>query len=401
MNALKAKDNVWWVGVCDPDIRIFDIIMHTDYGTSYNAYIVKGSEKTVLFETVKPKFFEQHLEKIRSVCDPNEIDYIVLNHTEPDHSGSVEKLLEYATHAEVISTNTGINFLKEIINKPFPNRVATQEDTLDLGGMTLQFIHTPMLHWPDAMYTYIKELKALFTCDSFGCHYSDERVFNHLIEGDFYEAYKYYFDNIMGPYKNPHMQNALKKIENLDIEFIGNGHGPVLTTDIKKYIDLYKKWSLPVKNKEPKAVICYVSSYGYTKSLAFKIKEGMFSSGIKNIKLYDLVYDDMKQAQADVADSDGFLLGSPTMVGDALPPAYQVMIGLNPIIHKGKYAGAFGSYAWSGEAVPNLISRMKQLNFKIPFDGFKVKLKPSDAQLSEAYEYGVEFAKNLLENFNN
>jgi flavorubredoxin len=117
--------------------------MHTDYGTSYNAYIVKGSEKTVLFETVKPKFFEQHLEKIRSVCDPNEIDYIVLNHTEPDHSGSVEKLLEYATHAEVISTNTGINFLKEIINKPFPNRVATQEDTLDLrGGMTLQFIHT-------------------------------------------------------------------------------------------------------------------------------------------------------------------------------------------------------------------------------------------------------------------
>ncbi len=395
MKALKAKENIWWVGALDPDLRVFDIVMYTDYGTTYNSYLVRGSEKTALFETVKLKFFDEHIAKIQEVCPLSELDYIVLNHTEPDHSGAVERLLELAPNATVIGTGTAISFMKDIINHPFRHKVVTEKDTLDLGGLTLKFISVPMLHWPDSMYTYIPEAKALFSCDSFGCHYSDPRIFSDLIEGDFYDAYKYYFDNIMGPYRNPHMLSALKKLESLELEFIGNGHGPVLRSDIPKYLELYRQWSTPAPKGEPKAVICYVSAYGYTKQLAEKIAEGIQAGGVKNVTLYDLVSDDHDAAAAAVAEADGFLLGSPTLVGDALPPIYKMMLGLNPIIHKGKLAGAFGSYGWSGEAVPNLIARMEQLRLNLPLPGLKVHFRPSEDELADALAFGKDFALAL------
>ena len=396
MKALKAKENIWWVGALDPTLRVFDIIMYSEYGTTYNSYLVKGKTKTVLFETVKAKFFEEHLEKIREVCDPATIDYIVVDHTEPDHSGSVARMLQLAPNAVVLGSQTAINFMKAIINAPFRYQVVTEKDEIDIGGMTLHFLQVPMLHWPDSMYTYIPEAKALFTCDSFGCHYSDERVFNDLIEGDFYQAYKYYFDNIIGPYKNPHMVNALKRIEGLDIEFIGNGHGPVLRSNIQKYIDLYKEWSAPEAKPNKSAVICYVSAYGYTKQLAECIAEGIRANGIEDVQLFDLVYDDAAAAAAAATGADGFLLGSPTMLGDALPPLYKVLLAFNPVIHKGKFAGAFGSYAWSGEAVPNMLSRMQALKLQTPVGGYKVQLKPSDEQLAGALEYGKQFADAML-----
>lgn len=394
--ALQAMEHIWWVGALDPDLRVFDIVMESPYGTTYNSYLVKGKDKTVLFETVKEKFFPEHLERLRSVCDPAEIDYIVVNHTEPDHSSSVVHMLELAPKATVVGTATAINFMKALINKPFPHQVVTEKDTIDLGGMTLQFLSVPMLHWPDSMYTYIPELEALFTCDSFGCHYSDERVFNDLIEGDFYDAYRYYFDNIIGPYKNPHMRNALKRIENLPIRFIGNGHGPVLRSDIQKYLDLYKEWCEPVSNPEKSVVLAYVSAYGYTAALAQEIKRGLLDNGIQKVVSFDLVTDDNAAASAAIAAADGFLLGSPTLVGDALPPVYSMLLGLNPVIHRGKFAGAFGSYAWSGEAVPNLMERMKQLKLKMPLPGLRVQLKPSQEELENAYQYGAEFAKAML-----
>ena len=399
MGARKAIDNIYWVGVLDKKLRVFDIIMQSDYGTTYNAYIVKGTEKTVLFETSKEKFFDEHLANIREVCEPESIDYIVVDHTEPDHTGSVERLLQYAPNAEVLGSATAITFLKEIVNKPFLHRVVSEKDVIDIGGMTLHFFSVPMLHWPDSMYTWIPEAHALFTCDSFGCHYADEndKVFNDEISGDFTPAYKYYFDNIIGPYKNPFMTNALDKIKDLDVRFIGNGHGPVLRENVEKYTDMYRRWcEVPVKATKSVA-IAYVSAYGYTKILAEHIAEGIKRSGITEISLFDLVNDDNNAAHAAIEAADGFLLGSPTLVGDALPPVYQMLIGLNPIIHKGKVAGAFGSYAWSGEGVPNLMVRLEQLRFKLPLPGMRVRLKPTEADLAAAVEYGAAFAKAILE----
>ena len=247
------------------------------------------------------------------------------------------------------------------------------------------------------MYTWVPEEKALFTCDSFGCHYADERVFNDLIDGDFTDAYKYYFDNIIGPYKNPHMLNALKKIQDLDIQFIGNGHGPVLRHDIPRYLEMYRAWSTPEEKKAPMVAICYVSAYGYTRELALSMEQGIRRAGIEDVRLFDLVTDDHAEAAAAIGASDGFLLGSPTLVGDALPPVYEMLLGLNPVIHRGKFAGAFGSYAWSGEAVHNLVERMRALKLNIPVPGMRVKLKPTEEDLKNAVEFGSEFAAAVLQ----
>lgn len=397
MGALQAKENIWWVGVQDPDLRVFDIVMYSEYGTSYNAYVVKGAEKTAVFETVKAKFFDQYLENLKEVCDPATIDYIVVGHTEPDHAGGVEKLLALAPNATVVGSATALTFLKEIVNHPFKSQAVTEKDQIDLGGMHLEFLSVPFLHWPDSMYTYIPEAKALFTVDSFGCHYADDRVFNDQIEGDFEAAYKYYFDNIMGPFK-PFVLKALNRIKDLDIEFIGNGHGPVLRTNIQHYFDLYRKWATPVKKapEDRNVVIAYVSAYGYTKQLAETIAEGLADGGVQHIQMFDLVTDDNAAAKAALQSSDGFLLGSPTLVGDALPPIYEMLVGLNPIIHRGLPAAAFGSYGWSGEAVPNLTARMEALKLGQPLPGLKIRFKPSDAQLAEARQYGRDFAAAVL-----
>ncbi len=397
MSAIKAMDDLWWVGVEDHALRVFDIVMHSDWGTSYNAYAVRGSEGVALFETVKEKFFDEYLANLKEVCSLDEVRYIVVGHTEPDHSGSLEKLLELTPNATVVGSATAITFLKEIVNKPFASRAVKDGETIDLGGRTLSFLSVPFLHWPDSMYTYIPEMKALFTVDSFGCHYADDRVFNDLIDGDFTEAYKYYFDCIMGPFK-PFVLKALDKIKGLDIQFIGNGHGPVLRADIPKYLEMYRAWATPVvvPADERRVAIAYVSAYGYTRQLAGVIADALAEGGVKHVELYDLVECDLETARAAVQSADGFLLGSPTLVGDALPPIYEMLVGLNPIIHKGKPAGAFGSFGWSGEAVPKLTTQMQAIGLKLPVEGLKVRFKPSEAQLAEARQFGLDFAAAVL-----
>lgn len=395
MGAIQAMDNIYYVGVQDKDLRVFDIIMHSDYGTSYNSYLVRGSEKTALFETCKLEFWDEYIANIREVCDPSEIDYIVVNHTEPDHAGCMERILELAPNAKVLGSSTALTFLKEIVNHPFASQAVTEADRIDLGGLTLTFLSVPFLHWPDSMYTYIPELKALFSCDSFGCHYADDRVFNDLIEGDFTDAYLYYFTHIIGPFKRPFMTKALDKIAALDIQFIGNGHGPVLRSNIQKYLDMYREWCAPQPKNGKDVVIAYVSAYGYTRSLAEAIAKGVQEAGV-DVKVFDLVTDSAEEAKAAIADADGFLLGSPTLVGDALPPIYEMMMGLNPIIHRGKFAGAFGSYGWSGEAVPNLVARMQQLKLSMPLEGMKIRFKPTQQDLDNAVSYGKQFAEAVL-----
>ena len=182
MKHLEVKNNIYWVGALDPNLRVFDIIMYTPYGTTYNSYVVKGSNKTAVFETVKAQFFDQYLERLNSLgVNPSEIDYIVVDHTEPDHAGSVSKLLKLAPNAKVVGSKIAIDFLKDIVNEDFEHIVVNHGDTLSLGNKTLEFISAPFLHWPDSMYTYIPEDKALITCDSFGSHYSCEEVFNDLV----------------------------------------------------------------------------------------------------------------------------------------------------------------------------------------------------------------------------
>ncbi len=392
---LVVRKDIYWVGALDFDIRVFDIIMHTDNGTTYNSFVVKGANKNVLFEVAKEAFFDEFYERLATVIKPEELDYIVVDHAEPDHTGSLFKLLERCKNATVVGTPTALKFVAQIANREFTSLAVKDGETLDIGGKTLKFIYAPFLHWPDSMYTYIPECRTLFTCDSFGCHYCDENVFNDKIHGDFYEAYKYYFDNIMGPFKS-HVLDALKKIKDLDIETICNGHGPVIREDVQKYVDMYEKWSTPAKKDRKSIVIAYVSAYGYTAKMAKAIADAIRSAGDIDVYAYDLVKDDTAGLQVQMHEADGLLFGSPTIVSDALPPIMNLLNELNPVIHKGKIAGAFGSYGWSGEAVPNIEGRIKQLRFKIPVNGLKINFNPSEEQLKEAEAFGKAFAEALM-----
>lgn len=372
--------------------------MYTPYGTTYNSYVVKGSEKTAIFETVKAEFFDQYIARLKDLgVEPSEIDYIVVSHTEPDHAGSIGKILELAPNAKIVASPIAINYIKEIVNGDFESIPVKDGDSISLGNKTLKFMSVPFLHWPDTIYTYVEEDKTLITCDSFGSHYSCEEMFDDLIpnEEEYMEALKYYFDCIMGPFK-PYVLKALDKIKGLDIEIICPGHGPILRSNPYKVVNLYKEWSTPAPaNEVKKASIFYVSAYGYTKQLAEKIAEGIKSTGNLEINLFNIIEHDMTELVGEVGSSDAILFGSPTIVNELVEPVRDLMAKLNPVIHGGKIAGAFGSYGWSGEAVPRIESRLKELRMKMPVEGLRVKFKPSEEEAQKAFDFGVEIGNAL------
>lgn len=399
---MEINNNVFYVGVQDKNLRVFDVIMEAKHGTSYNAYLVKGTQKNALIETVKNEFCNEYIENIERYVNITEIDYLILNHTEPDHAGSVSRLLELNPNIVVCGTKMAIDFVRNIVNFDFKSEVLTANDSLELGNKQLKFFAFPMLHWPDSMYTYIKEDKMLFTCDSFGVHYSSDKLFNDeeengevLEDSEILEEYKYYFENILGPFKNPFLLNALNKISLIPIDYICPGHGMIIRKDIEKYINLYKKWCVEDNKSKKKVTVCYVSSYGYTKKMAKAFVEGLKEYDLE-VKEYDLQNDDIEQAKKDVTTSDGIIIGSPTILSEALPQVYEVMAPLNPILNKGMYAIAFGSYAWSGEAAINISTVMSMLKFNLPFDPIRVKLNPSEYELDNIKQKAKEFAQIII-----
>ncbi len=394
MDSKKLNDSLYWVGVLDKDLRVFDIIMYTEFGTTYNSYVLKGSEKTALFESAKAKFFDDYLETVTQITPIEDIEYVIVDHTEPDHAGSIEKLIEINPNIKVVGSAVAISFLKHIVNRDFYSVVVKNGDTLSLGDKTIRFYSVPNLHWPDTIYSHIEEDNVLVTCDSFGSHYAHEGILRSTVTD--YEGYmratKYYFDNILGPFKQPHMADALKLVrEELKPVMICPGHGPVLDSDLEDLYEKYAEWcGEPAENQPKKVVIPYVSAYGYTAQLAEKIADGVKASGDFEVKLYDMVTSSKDEVLGEIAAADGVLFGTPTILQEALNPIWDLTINMYPPVHGGKYASVFGSYGWSGEAVPHLTQRLEQLNMKV-MKGLRVRLKPSDKDLTDAYDFGYGF----------
>ncbi|MDR1135186.1 MAG: FAD-dependent oxidoreductase [Clostridiales Family XIII bacterium] len=393
-----AKD-FYWVGSLDPELRIFDIVMETEFGTTYNSYVLKGSKKTALFESSKAKFFNSYVAGVSELVDIGEIDYLVIDHTEPDHSGAIEKLLEINPKLKLVGSPAAINFMKEICNRDFNYTLVKDGDELSLGDKTLKFISAANLHWPDSMFTYIKEIETLVTCDMFGCHYSSEGITNDKIEDHegYKRALKYYFDNIMGPFKAD-VRKALEKIKQLPIKVIAVGHGPVLIDRPQNIVDQYKNWAFEFNpNTKKTVVIPYVSAYGYTESIAKKIEEGIHAADDLDVKLFDVIKSDSAEILKEMENADGILFGTPTIIGEALKPIWDLTTSMFSRIYSGKFASAFGSYGWSGEGVTNIIGRLAQLKLKIYGEGLKIRFKPGETDLQEAYEFGYGFGKSVME----
>jgi flavorubredoxin len=393
---LNVAKDVEWIGILDYDIETFDIVMTTKYGTTYNSYFINAEKKTII-ETAKEKFSDEYLKKIKSVTNPEEIAYIILNHTEPDHSGSLAKLLEIAPNAIVVGSGSAIRYLQDIHEKKFEHIVVKDGDTLDLGNKTLKFISAPNLHWPDSIYTYLEDDKILFTCDSFGAHFCNEAMFDDLV-GDYMEAFKYYFDVILKPYSK-FMLKAIDRIKSLDIEIIAPGHGPILRSTHKKIVDISEKYAKEYidQNQHPKkkVLIAYVSAYGYTKTMAEKIAEGVAQNKNLDVEICDVESIDLGELDAKLVLADALLVGSPTINQNTLLPIYKLFAIINPIRDKGKLAGAFGSYGWSGEASNIIEANLKALKLNIFEPTIPMKFRPDTTQKEELIEFGRSFGEKL------
>ncbi|HKL67530.1 MAG TPA: FprA family A-type flavoprotein [Bacteroidales bacterium] len=395
---IKITDDVSWVGILDYDIVTFDIVMETEYGTTYNSYFINADKKAVI-ETAKEKFAPVYLDKLKQLTDPSEIEYIIMNHTEPDHSGSIKHLLELAPGATVVGSGNAIRYLKEIMDIPFRSMVVKNDDSLDLGNKTLRFISAPNLHWPDTMYTYLEEDKLLFTCDSFGAHYCDHRIFDDEV-GDFSDAFKYYFDVILKPYSK-FMLKAIEKIRPLEINMICTGHGPVLRKSWKEHVDLSEKYAreyLELSGGEgrKRVLITYVSAYGYTGEMAEAIAEGIRSGSSIDVKIMDIENIGIGDVESEIVRSDALLVGSPTINQNTLLQIYKLFALINPLRDKGKLAASFGSYGWSGEAAGIIAANLKLLKLKVMDDNAAHKFRPEQEKHNELVEYGKRFAAKML-----
>ncbi len=396
---LPVSPSVSWIGVLDPGLVTFDVVMETRYGTTYNSYFINAERKAVV-ETVKAKFRDTWLAKIRQLADPASIEYLIMNHTEPDHSGNVGELLKLAPKAKVVGTGNAIRYLTDQLGFEFPHIVVKDGQTLDLGNMTLRFISAPNLHWPDTMYTWLEDEQVLFTCDSFGEHFCREEMYDDLA-GDFDDSFKYYFDVIMKPYSR-FMVQAIEKIRPLDISVICPGHGVILRSFWKKYVGLTEQYARealknPARNR---VFVGYVSAYQNTGLIAEMIAEGLKKSGDLDVSLIDIEKFDPVVVEQELIRSSGILLGSPTFNQNILMPVYQVFALLNPIRDRGKLAAAFGSYGWSGEGAKIINSGLAALKMEVFDEGLMVRFTPHNEMASRCVEYGTAFGKRLLEKAN-
>ncbi len=396
---LKVTDDVSWIGVLDRDLVTFDVVMETVYGSTYNSYFINADKKAII-ETSKEKFWDVYENKVRQVVDPEEIEYIILNHTEPDHSGNLKKMIEIAPKAKVVASPNAIRYLKDLFkDADFEYMPVKDGDTLDLGNKTLKFIGAPNLHWPDSIYTYLQEDKVLFTCDSFGAHYCDEKMFDDLVDEEKYdESFKYYFDVILKPFSK-FMLKALDKIRDLDIEVICNGHGPVLRSNWKKYVELSRQWSEEYLGhpEKQRVFIPYVSAYDKTGQLAEKIAEGVRASGDIEAVPMDIEMASIGDLESEVTQATGIIVGSPTINQNILLPVYKLFGVMTPLRDKNKLAGGFGSYGWSGEGASLIKNALTSLKMKYFEDGVFVKFTPDKEELEKGFNYGKAFGKKLIE----
>ena len=385
MQPVEVIPGVQWVGVLDTQLRIFDVIMRAEHGTTYNSYLVRGRDKVALIDASKAMFAETFLDTLRPAIDPKKINYMVCNHLEPDHSGALGDVLEVAPNAQVVVTKPGRNLVRAILNRDVKPMVVGEDDRIDLGGRTLRFISAPFLHWPDTMFTYLEEDQVLFSGDFLGAHYCDPRLFNDLIV-NYDEAFQYYFQVIMRPFKE-YVRQALAKIESLPIKIVCPVHGPILRSDVGRYFEKYRAWSAePPRGGKKRLLVFYVSSYGNTERMAHAIGRGIRDAGA-DADVLDLTKVDYRAMLDEVEAAEGIVVGTCTINGDALEHAWSLLSSMTTIKLTDKLGASFGAFGWSGEGPLMIAERMKGLKFRVPEEPMRVQLVPTEADLKSCEEY--------------
>jgi len=388
-----ARD-VYWVGAKDPGLTVFDIVIPTEYGTTYNAYLVRGSERSALVDCVKRPFAAELFKNLEETVPAGRLDYVVVNHSEPDHAGALVDLLERNPKVTVLLSRPAKTFVDNLVNAGFPFHIVGDGEELPLGGKTLRFISAPFLHWPDTILTYLVEDRILFPCDFLGAHFSSPEFFNdELPQPDAARrAFEFYYSTIMRPFRE-HVLRALEKIKPLPISMIAPSHGPILRKDPQSYLAWYEERALaPSRVAEKKVAIVYVSAYGNTAAMAERVAEGVRAGGAVPV-LLNAVAVPMDAIVDTIEQSAGVLIGTATLNANIPAPILNVIANLVVLDMKGKPASVFGSYGWSGEAIKIVHDVMVSMRLKVAPEPVRVRMAPSEADLAACREFGRRFAE--------
>ena len=359
MKPRKLKEGIYWVGAIDWDRRLFDDLIPLPDGTSYNAYLIQGSEKTALIDTVDPTMSHVLLSHLNQLST-GRIDYVIANHAEQDHSGTLPQILERHPKAQVVSTSKCKEMLVDLLLVPEGRFLAVEDGaTLSLGDRTLEFIHAPWVHWPETMLTYLREDKILFPCDFFGSHLATTDLYA-TDEGRVYEAAKRYYAEIMMPFRKIIRKN-LEKVQGYEIALIAPSHGPIY--DQPEFIlEAYNSWVFD----DPKNIVVlpYISMHGTTREMVNYLVDALVEKGV-TVKLFNLAVTDIGELAMALVDAATIVIGSPTVLTGAHPNVAYAAYLANALRPKVKFVSVIGSYGWGGKMVKQLADTISNLKVEI------------------------------------
>jgi flavorubredoxin len=395
MHPVEVKKDIYWVGAVDWNIRDFHGYS-TPKGTTYNAYLVMD-EKVALFDTVKKPFKEELIRNVERITELRKIDYVVVNHVEMDHSGSLPELIDLIQPEKVFCSSMGKNALLEHYHRDdWPLEVVESGQTISLGRRTVQFIETRMLHWPDSMVSYIPEERLLISSDGFGQHWATSERFDDQVDGGelMFHAGKYYANILL--LFSPLIRKLLANIEKMDlkIDTIAPDHGLIWRTHPGRIVEAYDTWSQHKCSN--KALIIYDTMWQSTEKMAHAIADGLHQEGVE-FKMMNLKLTHRSDVMAEVLDAKGLVLGSSTLNNGMMPDMADMicyMKGLRPV---NRIGAAFGSYGWSGEAVKLMTEALEEMKVEVVSPGMRVKFVPSQEDLSKCFELGRKIGKAVKE----
>lgn len=388
MKPVEIKPGIYWVGGIDWDLRNFHGYI-TQRGSTYNAYLIVD-EKTVLVDTVKHYLFEEMLSRIKEVIDPSGIDYLVSNHVEMDHSGSIPKILDVAPKAKVVTSPQGERGLQRHFKRDWDFLVMRSGDTISVGKHSLQFFLTSMVHWPDNMVTFVPEERLLLSNDAFGQHLASAQRFDGEVGWDIVseEAAKYYA-NIVLPY-GEQVKKALASLSGLDIEMIAPSHGVIWRTYLPKILESYQKWAN--NDTETRALIVYDTMWGSTRKIAESLQEGLERGGIP-VTMRSLKTNHISDILTDVLFSKVILVGSPTLNQGVLPTVGAFLTYLKGLRPKKRMGFAFGSYGWGGQAIKEVETVMRNLSWEMPLSSINIQYLPDEEELDKVRKAGQKLGR--------
>lgn len=389
----KITDDTTVIRSLDWDRDRFDIEFGLQNGTTYNSYLIRG-DKVALVDTSHAKFRQLYLDTLTGLIAPQEIDYLIISHTEPDHSGLVKDFLELAPQAVVVGSKVAIKFLEDLVHQPFEQQIVKSGDSIDLGqGHIIDFVNAPNLHWPDTIFSYDRATGILFTCDAFGMHYCSDATFDEdlkAIEAD----YRFYYDCLMAPNARS-VLSAMKRMDKLgEINIVANGHGPLLIHNLQELLDRYQKWSKAQTKAEKNVAVFYISDYGYSDRLSQAIARGITKTGVA-VEMVDLRSADSTEVNEIASRATGIVIGMPPLGGNNQAEITANIGTLLAAATEKQVIGMFESYGDDDEPIDPLLTKFKDVGLKPAFPAIKIKDTPTEADYQICEESGTDMGQLL------